>query len=139
MTHQQFLNVMDGWKNRTWTSPRNNQTIDVDYRVRCLTDYYGEGCDRYCRARNDMFGHYQCGDNGEVICLDGWTGVYCEKRKLPIKILLSTLITLIGSASLRRLSLHSVSQSCNVPFHTSLTSISNYISTLTTSTKQALL
>lgn len=83
MAIQQFLDVGTEWRNRTW-SGRHNQSFQFDYRVRCLPDYYGDGCDKYCRGRDDKFGHYICGEGGEVQCLDGWTGVYCEKRKFII-------------------------------------------------------
>lgn len=49
------------------------------YRVVCDPNYYGDGCDRLCKARDDRFGHYVCSHNGTKLCLKGWTGIFCEQ------------------------------------------------------------
>ena len=53
--------------------------LEYMYRVVCEPDYFGHGCSEMCRARDDKFGHYTCSANGTRVCLDGWTGSYCDK------------------------------------------------------------
>jgi Golgi apparatus protein 1 len=55
--------------------------LSYEYRVTCDAQYYGPGCGTLCRPRNDNFGHYTCSENGTRLCLDGWKGDYCTKRK----------------------------------------------------------
>lgn len=78
---QQYLDVGDEWRPREWTGNEGQVSLSFEYRVTCLPDYYGDACDKTCRARNDTFGHYTCSDQGDKICLSGWSGSYCEKRK----------------------------------------------------------
>lgn len=66
----------------TWS--RDNQRrqltqLHYSYRVVCSHHYYGEGCSRYCRPRNDTFGHFTCGALGQRICMDGWANEYCSR------------------------------------------------------------
>ncbi|XP_074656942.1 protein jagged-2-like [Tubulanus polymorphus] len=57
----------------------NGASIQLVYRirVRCAEHYY-DTCTKYCRPRNDKFGHYTCDVNGDKKCMDGWMGVNCE-------------------------------------------------------------
>lgn len=48
-------------------------------RVQCSANYYNTTCTTFCRPRNDTFGHYTCGDEGDKVCLAGWQGANCEK------------------------------------------------------------
>lgn len=50
-------------------------------RVRCDANYYNATCTTFCRPRDDAFGHYTCGVDGDKRCLPGWRGDTCEKRK----------------------------------------------------------
>ena len=59
---------------------------NIDFRMVCSAHYYGSDCDTLCRPRDDQFGHYTCGPNGEKVCLDGYQkdpsnpeGDYCTK------------------------------------------------------------
>jgi len=52
----------------------------VAYRLLCDTGYYGRRCSLSCNPRRDKFGHYMCADNGTRVCLDGWTGSFCDVR-----------------------------------------------------------
>nr|AKP06498.1 transmembrane protein delta [Platynereis dumerilii] len=74
---QKSLNVGDPWEN--YTHHTNSSELRMKYRVRCETDYYGRGCTELCRSRDDRFGHYTCSRNGSKVCLDGWTGSYCDQ------------------------------------------------------------
>lgn len=56
-------------------------SIQYDFRVTCDTHYYGKGCADLCRPRDDQFGHYTCSSTGSIVCLSGWQGDYCTKRK----------------------------------------------------------
>uniref|UniRef100_A0A182SP08 Delta-like protein n=1 Tax=Anopheles maculatus TaxID=74869 RepID=A0A182SP08_9DIPT len=55
----------------------------ITYRVRvqCADNYYNTTCTTFCRPRNDQFGHYTCGKQGNKVCLPGWQGANCEKGK----------------------------------------------------------
>ncbi|XP_059808816.1 delta-like protein 4 isoform X1 [Hypanus sabinus] len=53
--------------------------LHYSYRVVCTHHYYGEGCSHYCRPRNDTFGHYTCGLEGQRICMAGWENEYCTQ------------------------------------------------------------
>ena len=46
--------------------------LKYDFRLVCSDEYYGTDCDILCKPRNDNFGHYTCGDQGEKVCLPGW-------------------------------------------------------------------
>nr|CAB3238244.1 delta protein [Phallusia mammillata] len=63
---------------RTWIAPQpyrhRDSELQYSYRVRCQPHQYGNGCSIYCQPRDDMFGHYTCNENGEKVCLPGWTG-----------------------------------------------------------------
>ncbi|XP_061398751.1 neurogenic locus protein delta [Musca vetustissima] len=76
---QQVLEVSPEWK--TKKSESQYTWLEYDFRVTCDPHYYGSGCANLCRPRNDQFGHYTCSETGEIICLSGWTGDYCEKPK----------------------------------------------------------
>jgi hypothetical protein len=54
------------------------------YRVVCNGGYYGPGCSTSCVVRNDRFGHYVCSENGTKVCMDGWTGLYCDRRECSL-------------------------------------------------------
>nr|XP_040221199.2 protein serrate [Anopheles coluzzii] len=53
----------------------------ITYRVRvqCADNYYNTTCTTFCRPRNDQFGHYTCGKQGNKVCMPGWQGANCEK------------------------------------------------------------
>uniref|UniRef100_A0A1I8QAK7 Delta-like protein n=1 Tax=Stomoxys calcitrans TaxID=35570 RepID=A0A1I8QAK7_STOCA len=56
-----------------------NARITYRVRVQCAATYYNTTCTTFCRPRNDHFGHYNCGSEGQKICLNGWMGDNCEK------------------------------------------------------------
>ena len=49
------------------------------FRITCSPNYHGEDCSRFCRQRDDLFGHYSCDREGKQICLDGWQGEQCDR------------------------------------------------------------
>ncbi|XP_034115117.2 neurogenic locus protein delta [Drosophila albomicans] len=76
---QQVLDVSSEWK--TNKSESAYTWLEYGFRVTCDPHYYGSGCANLCRPRDDQFGHYTCSETGEIICLTGWQGKYCEKPK----------------------------------------------------------
>ena len=84
ITKSQSLDSGPGWKYG------EDSKLEYEYRLVCGSSYYGKDCDIICKPRNDNFGHYTCGNNGEKLCLDGWEknseqnsarDDYCLKRK----------------------------------------------------------
>lgn len=70
-------------KSNLWTSP-TNQLLYFPFefcsvRVQCADNYYNTTCTTFCRPRNDQFGHYTCGKQGNKVCMPGWQGANCEK------------------------------------------------------------
>lgn len=55
--------------------------VKYSYRFICNDSYYGESCSKKCTPRDDRFGHYTCTREGQLACLPGWKGKYCEERK----------------------------------------------------------
>jgi len=84
------LGVAGSWTQ--YTSRSATKEIEFEYRVMCKANYYGVGCDKLCRERDDNFGHYACSTSGDRMCLSGWTGDYCQMRKCQL--LLSSIIIL---------------------------------------------
>lgn len=59
--------------------------LRYSYRFICNESYYGESCSKKCTPRDDRFGHYTCNWDGQLSCLPGWKGKYCEERKNTLK------------------------------------------------------
>lgn len=83
---QQELSAGRDWTRGVHQDRRTR--LEYDYRMACSAHYYGADCDTLCRPRDDQFGHYTCGPQGEKVCLDGWQkdptkpeGDYCTKGK----------------------------------------------------------
>ncbi|KAI5623802.1 protein jagged-1b-like [Silurus asotus] len=53
-------------------------TLQYWLRFRCDTNYYGPLCNKFCRSRDDFFGHFDCDIAGSKVCKDGWTGPECR-------------------------------------------------------------
>lgn len=67
---------------QSWTyklSVNSYSRLLYRFRVSCSPNYYGEDCSRFCRERDDSFGHYSCNKEGKQVCLDGWYGEQCDK------------------------------------------------------------
>ena len=61
----------------------NKATMELSFRVRCATNYYGSDCAAMCQARDDSNGHYTCTLSGQKQCLPGWSepSADCTTRK----------------------------------------------------------
>ncbi|KAF7668932.1 hypothetical protein LDENG_00269360 [Lucifuga dentata] len=72
-----MLNPGEQWQ----TYRHHGRTLSLEYRLRfrCDSSYYGPFCNKFCRARDDFFGHFGCDPNGSKVCKDGWTGPDCSK------------------------------------------------------------
>lgn len=57
-------------------------TLEYWLRFRCDTNYYGPLCNKFCRGRDDFFGHFDCDMAGSKVCKDGWTGPQCSLGEL---------------------------------------------------------
>lgn len=82
---QRVLAVSSEWTEEQSESVQS--TVQYAFRVTCDAQYYGDRCANLCRPREDGFGHYTCSATGERICLSGWEGDYCDKRKFLFFIL----------------------------------------------------
>uniref|UniRef100_A0A3Q2PAN5 Delta-like protein n=1 Tax=Fundulus heteroclitus TaxID=8078 RepID=A0A3Q2PAN5_FUNHE len=76
-TTQRHLTVGEEWSKDMQTASRTE--LRFSYRFLCDEHYYGEGCSVFCRPRDDAFGHFSCGERGEIICNSGWKGQYCTE------------------------------------------------------------
>lgn len=76
-TTQRHLTVGEEWSKDMQTASRTE--LRFSYRFLCDEHYYGEGCSVFCRPRDDAFGHFTCGERGEIICNSGWKGQYCTE------------------------------------------------------------
>jgi len=81
ITDQRFLKLSDGWVQQEYAGSTGGvrSRLVYEHRVRCEDNYHGDGCAKFCRPRDDNFGHYLCSDDGDMICMPGWTGSYCSK------------------------------------------------------------
>ncbi|XP_061621942.1 delta-like protein D [Phyllopteryx taeniolatus] len=77
ITTQRHLTVGEEWSKDMQTAGRTE--LRYSYRFLCDEHYYGEGCSVFCRPRDDAFGHFTCGERGEIICNSGWKGQYCTE------------------------------------------------------------
>uniref|UniRef100_A0A8C9XLL4 Delta-like protein n=1 Tax=Sander lucioperca TaxID=283035 RepID=A0A8C9XLL4_SANLU len=77
ITTQRHLTVGEEWYKDMQTSGRTE--LRYAYRFLCDEHYYGDGCSVFCRPRDDAFGHFTCGERGEIICNSGWKGHYCTE------------------------------------------------------------
>ncbi|XP_062320027.1 delta-like protein D [Osmerus eperlanus] len=77
MTTQRHLTVGEEWFQDLQAGGRTE--LKYSYRFVCDEHYYGEGCSVFCRPRDDAFGHFTCGERGEIICISGWKGQYCTE------------------------------------------------------------
>ncbi|CAG5946586.1 unnamed protein product [Menidia menidia] len=66
---------------RQWRSLEHNGAaaqLHFQVRLSCDEHYYGFGCNKFCRPRDDFFGHHECDHNGNKTCLEGWSGPDCN-------------------------------------------------------------
>ena len=74
---------------RFYNGESGRSRLELSFRIRCNTDFYDPNCTTYCQATDNDSGHFECGTNGEKICLRGWTNITnnCLTRKLWLQAL----------------------------------------------------
>lgn len=72
-----MLNPGEQWQ----TFHHHSRTLSLEYRLRfrCDSNYFGPFCNKFCRARDDFFGHFNCDASGSKVCMEGWTGPECKE------------------------------------------------------------
>lgn len=68
----------------------NGSRLELQYRVVCAANYYGQQCMQYCRPKDDEYGHYICTAQGVKQCKQGWQGDFCDKREFLTSVILGT-------------------------------------------------
>ncbi|XP_072525671.1 protein jagged-1b isoform X3 [Salminus brasiliensis] len=74
--HSGMINPNHHWQKLTHNGPVAQ--FEYQIRVTCEEHYYGFGCNKFCRPRDEFFGHYTCDQNGNKTCLEGWMGPECN-------------------------------------------------------------
>lgn len=90
---------------REWSQEVQNMTqaeLRYSYRFICNDNYYGDTCSKICTPRDDRFGHYTCKSDGQIACLPGWKGEYCEERKQEYKTPCGHLMLFVGLKGTRQ-------------------------------------
>ncbi|XP_061766564.1 protein jagged-1b isoform X1 [Nerophis ophidion] len=75
-SHSGMINPSPRWQKLTHNGPVAQ--FEYQIRVSCDEHYYGFGCNKFCRPRDEFFGHYTCDYNGNKTCLEGWSGPECN-------------------------------------------------------------
>uniref|UniRef100_A0A3Q3ILZ3 Delta-like protein n=1 Tax=Monopterus albus TaxID=43700 RepID=A0A3Q3ILZ3_MONAL len=75
-SHSGMINPSLHWQKLTHNGPVAQ--FEYQIRVSCDEHYYGFGCNKFCRPRDEFFGHYTCDYNGNKTCLEGWSGLDCN-------------------------------------------------------------
>lgn len=75
-TYSGIIDPSPEWHTLNHRGPRATLTYRV--RVKCDSHYYNATCTKFCRPRDDKFGHYICDANGDKECIEGWKGATCD-------------------------------------------------------------
>lgn len=81
VSHAGMINPEDRWKSLHFSG--HVAHLELRIRVRCDENYYSATCNKFCRPRNDFFGHYTCDQYGNKACMDGWMGKECKDGERP--------------------------------------------------------
>lgn len=76
---QRQLGIGSEWSQEVQSGTQTE--LRYSYRFICNDNYYGDTCSKICAPRDDRFGHYTCKPDGQMACLPGWKGEYCQERK----------------------------------------------------------
>lgn len=87
--------VLPGPSWHTLNHQGRNAHLAYRVRVQCTEHYYNATCTKFCRPRNDIFGHYNCDNNGDKECIAGWKGVDCETGESVIFICYCPLLGIV--------------------------------------------
>ena len=51
-----------------------NAIMELSFRLTCKGNFYGTDCATFCeQTDHDTLGHFSCDENGNRVCLDGYT------------------------------------------------------------------
>ncbi|XP_062408864.1 protein jagged-1b isoform X2 [Sardina pilchardus] len=72
-----MLNPSEQWQ----LFKHHGHHLELEFRLRfhCEANYFGSACNRFCRVRDDFFGHFDCDATGTKVCKEGWTGPECRE------------------------------------------------------------
>ncbi|KAF7259825.1 hypothetical protein EG68_02989 [Paragonimus skrjabini miyazakii] len=66
--------------NKSAFVPSSHYSLIMLYKFGCHKNYFGNTCNRFCKAHNSVLGHYKCDpQTGAMICNTGWTGTRCDE------------------------------------------------------------
>ncbi|XP_034450217.1 protein jagged-1a-like isoform X1 [Hippoglossus hippoglossus] len=74
--HSGMINPSRQWQDLNHNGPVAQFRFQV--RLSCDEHYFGFSCNKFCRPRDDFFGHFECDHNGNKTCLEGWSGPDCS-------------------------------------------------------------
>ncbi|XP_036987920.2 protein jagged-2 isoform X1 [Artibeus jamaicensis] len=77
VSHTGMVNPEDRWKSLHFSG--HVAHLELQVRVRCAENYYSPTCNKFCRPRDDYFGHHTCDQYGNKACMDGWMGRECQQ------------------------------------------------------------
>ena len=83
VSHAGMINPEDRWKSLHFSG--HVAHLELKIRVRCDENYYSATCTKFCRPRNDFFGHYTCDQYGNKACMDGWMGKECKEGERAVR------------------------------------------------------
>ena len=78
------VNIGSG-QSTTFDGIYGNSRLEMTFHLYCTDYFFGVSCSTYCHPLNIAdVGHFDCGVNGERLCLSGWQdpGNHCLTRKL---------------------------------------------------------
>ena len=70
----------------SYNGDHGNSRIQLSFRVQCEESFFGQNCTTFCQPTDDSTGHYTCGSNGERICLQGYSGLFCDQLLADITV-----------------------------------------------------
>ncbi|XP_038147471.1 delta-like protein 4 [Cyprinodon tularosa] len=76
---QSQLAIGPEWSQDVQTGMGTQTELRYSYRIVCKENYYGATCSKICTPRDDHFGHFTCTTDGDISCLPGWKGEYCQE------------------------------------------------------------
>uniref|UniRef100_A0A0K0FJZ5 Delta-like protein n=1 Tax=Strongyloides venezuelensis TaxID=75913 RepID=A0A0K0FJZ5_STRVS len=58
-----------------------NNSVSMHFfsSIRCDANYYGSDCSKICFNNVFKNEHIECGNDGQPICKEGWTGIKCDQ------------------------------------------------------------
>src|SRR6218665_1017297 len=89
---QRLLSVGSNWTRENFTDESTAASLLYEFRVVCQRNYFGSGCVRVCASRDDVFGHYDCDADGLRVCMNGWTGSYCETGQVYCRCVMKVMV-----------------------------------------------